>query len=238
MMSHTLPSFVPVEVLLFIFFNHVYLVLNSQYFIPVHSSIHLLRTNSLRSSGRLLFLSFGFYCDLICLCRLHDCHGMQDTQSSLSFIPSINLHTLLCLPRLTPSFLINRFMISSSQEWAWSVAKIYILVTWSLRFLSLSLPLEQRSSIFIQSTPPSVYLSHVKPLSREDVPWVSVHPPGFIWNRFHFIRFSYKFARRAVLPTRGRRTISIFRVSFQRPVAGCDCWTFGSRLCRISSAAP
>lgn len=52
--------------------------------------------------------------------------------------------------------------------------------------LSVGASSDRRGSICIPSTPPSVYPSHMKFPSREDVPWVSLHQSGSIRSCIHF----------------------------------------------------
>lgn len=137
--------------------------------------------------------------------------------SSVLHPPSQSAHTPLPLfPASLYHFsLIILWYLAHSNELEALPTFIFLSLDLSLP-LSVAAPLEQHGSIFIQSTPPSVYPSHMKSLSCEDVPWVSLHPYGSIWNCIHFIQFSNKFATRTTLPIRGRRTILIFRVSFLR----------------------
>lgn len=147
----------------------------------IHSSFkHKLTPSSWQSASSFIWIYF----DLICLCHLRDHQGTPGTQPPLSSIPSINLHTLPCLPSLTPSFLINHFMISGLQQWAWSVAQIYILVTWSFASSLGSCPFGATWQHFY-SAHASLCLSLLHEISQ---PWgctLSVCTPVWVHLKLH-----------------------------------------------------
>lgn len=121
-------------------------------------------------------------------------------------LPSINLHTLPSPPSLP----LHRFSLIALWYLARSNglgAQIYILVTWSFSSpplcMSVAAPLEQRGSIFIQSTPPSACASYMKSLSHEDEPRVSIHSSVCIWNFIYFIWSCNIFTTKSALTTPG-----------------------------------
>lgn len=122
--------------------------------------------------------SFVIRSHSIVISFVFDCHGTQPPPSSV-------LRPLSPQSTCTPSpvfpaslhhvLLIILWFLARSDELEASPQFIFLSLDLSLPpLLSVAAPL--RSSILIPSTPPSVHPSHVKSLSREDVPRVSAHP--------------------------------------------------------------
>lgn len=143
-------------------------------------------------------------------------------------------HNLLCPPSAQSicthfpaslrhfSLIILRYLAGSNE--------LEVLPKFIFLSLDLSIPLSVAAPsehLYSAHAAPSVYPSYMKSLSRQDVPWVSLHPSGSIWNGIHFIWLSNKFATRPALPTRGGRTILMLRVSWlqaataARPAPAC-----------------
>lgn len=182
-MSHTLPSSAPAKLLCFASNISSHPCLN--FILPFMS---YRTTNHCHSVFRSpLLSSSGFNCDLLWCCCLHDCYSNTTSPAPLLSINLYTLPSLRSLPLHRFSLIALWYLARSNGLWA----QIYILVTWSFSSpplcMSVAAPLEQRGSIFIQSTPPSACASDMKSFSHEDEPWVSIHTSVCIWNFIYCI---------------------------------------------------
>lgn len=224
-MSHTLPSPIPAKVLLSSVFNCVYPVLRFRYFVSsvtsCHSSVRPSFEDKLTSLSRqsaassFVRISLWFHLSLIAMeTRPPPSSVLRPPSPQSTCTPSpvfpASLHHVL---------LIISWFLAPSDELGASPEFIFLSLDLSLPPL-LSVAASLRSSILIPSTPPPVHPSHVKSLSREDVPRVSAHPSASLWNCIHFICYGNKFATSTALPVPrgwGGATL-IFSLSFRR---GC-----------------